>query len=342
LRAVIQREGIGALAFVPITFDKRLLGKFMVYYNAPHTFAEADVRHVQTIASQVAFAIQRQNTEQSLERLVEERTTSLREAIVQMEEFSYSVSHDLRGPVRAMKGFARALLEDYGEKLDDIGRDYLDRIVRGGTRMDRLIHDVLTYTKLSRRDLQLQPVNLNKLIRDILDQYPDMQPPQAEVSVQEQLPSVTAHEPSLSQAISNLLCNAVKFVPSGENPKVKVRAERRGDRVRLWIEDNGIGIKPEHQHRIFRIFERIHPDRNYEGTGIGLAIVRRAVERMGGAVGVESDGFTGSKFWIELRTAEKPEQVGGVDKQVRGSARHEGERETLVGKSPPVVQHRVV
>ncbi len=117
---------------------------------------------------------------------------------------------------------------------------------------------------------------------------------------------VRAHEPSLAQSISNLLSNAVKFVPPGEVPRITVRSDAREGKVRLWVEDNGIGIKPEHQHRIFGVFERLPNGVHYEGTGIGLAIVRKAAEKMSGAAGVESDGLTGSRFWIELPAAENP------------------------------------
>jgi signal transduction histidine kinase len=237
--------------------------------------------------------------------MVNERTASLREAIAQMEEFSYTVSHDLRAPVRAMQCYAEVLMEDYGAQLDDHAKRYLDRIIRGGTRMDRLIQDILTYSRLSRREIHLQPVSLDKLTREIIRQYLDLgssAPP--DISVEGQLLSVFGHEASLSQAISNLLNNAIKFVPSGKTPQVRVRTERRDGDVRLWIEDNGIGIKPEYQHRLFNVFERVHPEKNYEGTGIGLAIVRKAAERMGGKAGLESDGVTGSRFWIQLPAAE--------------------------------------
>jgi signal transduction histidine kinase len=241
---------------------------------------------------------------QDLERRVEERTAALRETITQMEEFSYSVSHDLRGPVRAMQGFARAVLEDYAERLDECGQNYLQRIVTASDRMDRLIKDVLTYSRAGRREIELHPVSLERLLRDIIQQLPDTQPPRAEITLKEELLAVQAHEPSLAQALSNLLGNAVKFIAAGVTPRIEIWTEPRDRDVRLWIKDNGIGIKPEHQPRLFGMFVRLHPESRYEGTGVGLAIVRKVVDRMGGRVGVVSDGVHGSSFWLELPGAE--------------------------------------
>lgn len=251
-----------------------------------------------------------QNTRQELARLneelelrVQERTASLNKAVNQMEEFSYSVSHDLRSPVRAMQGYAKAALEDYGHLLDDTGRGYLQKIIRGSTRMDKLILDVLIYSRLARSQIQLQPVGLDPLLGDIIEHYPEMQSPRAQIMILAPLETVLAHEPSLTQALSNLIGNAVKFVAAETIPQVEIRTERRGGNVRLWIKDNGIGIRPDYQSRLFGMFERVNQDSRYEGTGIGLAIVRRAIENMGGTVGIESDGVTGASFWIELPAA---------------------------------------
>jgi signal transduction histidine kinase len=152
-------------------------------------------------------------------------------------------------------------------------------------------------------ELQRDRVNLDRLVAEMIEHYPSFQPPQAEVQVDRPLLPVFGHEASLNQCISNLVANAVKFVPPGTVPRVRVWTEPRDTRVRLWVEDNGIGISEENQKRIFEIFVRVHPDKTFPGTGIGLSIVRKAVERMGGTVGLESQLGHGSRFWIELPKA---------------------------------------
>ena len=241
--------------------------------------------------------------EEKLEKVVATRTLSLREAIAQMEEFSYTASHDLRAPLRAMQVYTEALMQDFSASLPAEASRYLERIAESAIRLDKMILDVLTFSRIARADLRLQRVPLDKLVRQIVEQYPGMQAPWAEISIAP-LPDVLAHEPSLTQAVSNLLTNAVKFVPPKLKPEVRVWSEQRNSHVRLWIADNGIGVAPQYQHRLFNLFERIHPDLKHEGTGVGLAIVRKAVERMGGRTGMESDGANGSRFWIEISAAE--------------------------------------
>jgi signal transduction histidine kinase len=240
-----------------------------------------------------------------LEQTVEERTARLRETIAQLEAFSYSISHDMRGPLRAMQQYSQILLEDYKDDLGPEVADYLARIVRGAHRLDRLIQDVLTYSRVARVAMPIVPVDLDKLVHDIVQQYPAFQPPTADVQVVDQLPKVLGNEASLTQCISNLIGNAVKFVKPGETPHVRVYPGQLNGAVQICFEDNGIGIAPENHQRIFNIFERIHHDREYEGTGIGLSIVKKTVERMGGDVGVESAPGRGSKFWIKLQPAKE-------------------------------------
>jgi two-component system CheB/CheR fusion protein len=308
----LRREQVVSLGAYPLIVADRVVGVLAVYGR--QTLSEAVASELVLASKVLAQFIQRKQAEEklraaqdelsrytgTLEKLTEERTSSLREVVQQMEEFSYTISHDLRAPVRAMQGYANAILEDYGTQLDQTGREYLDRIVRSGDRMDRMIREVLTYSRLARCEIAVQPVPLDALVREIVQQYPGLQSAAGEIEIVNELDSVMGHEPSLTQVISNLLSNACKFVAPKSRPRCKIWTERTNGHVRLFVRDNGIGIKPEHQHRLFGLFERIHPESQYEGTGIGLAIVRKAMERMGGQVGMESDGINGSQFWIQL------------------------------------------
>jgi PAS domain S-box-containing protein len=240
-----------------------------------------------------------------LEERVAERTAALRETNAELESFSYSVSHDLRAPLRAMQGFASALLEDYGPRLEAAGQDYARRIVSAARRMDALIQDLLVYSRVSRSQLEIGAVSWRSVVEAAQTQLDaELREREARVTVEEPLRSVTGHQATLVQVTANLLGNAIKFVPPGTAPRVRVWTEARGQKVRCWVEDNGMGIAPEHQERIFGIFERLHSGDRYPGTGIGLAIVRKGVERMGGRVGVESTPGEGSRFWVELEAAE--------------------------------------
>lgn len=245
-----------------------------------------------------------------LERLVAERTVSLQEAVAQMEEFSYSVSHDLRAPLRAMQGYATALLEDYrGKIIDEEGEEYLRHIVNAGHRMDRLTRDVLVYSKIPRASFKVQAVDMDRLVSDIVRQNLPDQSKASSVMIDTHLLSVLGNESFLAQAVANLIDNAFKFASKERPLRIRIWTEPREGQIRLWVEDNGIGILPEHQGRVWGMFERVHPQHMYEGTGIGLAIVRKTVERMNGTMGLESDGATGSKFWIQLPGWKEPNET---------------------------------
>ncbi len=242
-------------------------------------------------------------SQDDLERLVADRTARLRDLVAELQHFSYTASHDLRAPLRGILTLTAVLQEDSAHRLSRTDRDCIERIATAAKALDRLIVDLLALTQVTRADLHLETINVQNLVQKILDQNPALQPPRADIELGH-LDDVLGHELYLTQALSNLLTNAVKFVAPGVAPKVKLWSELNKDLVRIWIADNGIGIKPEHQPRLFRMFERLTS--GYEGTGVGLAIVKRAVERIGGTVGVESDGTRGSSFWLDLRSAENP------------------------------------
>ena len=233
-----------------------------------------------------------------LDALVQQRTAKLRETVGELEAFSYSIAHDMRAPLRSLQGFSDILLTEYSEKLDADGQRFLKRIAGSAGRMDKLIQDVLNYSRVVRGELPLETVHLDKLLHGIVDTYPAFTPDKAEIELQGPLPTVLGNEAMLTQIFSNLIGNAVKFVSPGVKPQVKVWAERRASHVRLFVKDNGIGIEADQHDKIFSIFQQVSKD--FEGTGIGLAIVKKAVERMGGKVGLESELDRGSTFWIEI------------------------------------------
>jgi len=241
-----------------------------------------------------------------LEERVRQRTAALTETIKDLEAFSYTLSHDLRAPVRAIHNLTRAVLEDAGGKLDREPADLLNRVVRAAARMERLIHDLLAFSRLARQEIHFRMVDPEFLLKELINERPEWRSPQAEILIQSPLLPMRANEPLLMQCLSNLLSNAVKFVPPGRRPEVQIQTESAVDKVRLSIKDNGIGIPSEAHARIFEVFTRLHDANEYEGTGIGLAIVRKAVERMGGTVGVISETDKGSLFWIELPGAPAP------------------------------------
>jgi signal transduction histidine kinase len=265
-----------------------------------------------------------------LERKVRERTAQLVEANANLRTFTYAAAHDLGAPLRAIQGLSGMAAEACREKLGPQERILLERVVASADQMQRLLKDLLEYSKMSQAELKLGPVDLRKAVSEALELLEEeIRGKKAVVTVTEPLPPVIGHPATVGLLISNLVSNGLKFMPPGVQPQVRIWAESGtlddGSRgapesgsdpadaprlalptpaVRLWVQDNGIGIALEHQERIFGAFERLHCKGDFPGTGLGLAIVRKGVERMGGRVGVESEPGKGSRFWIELRRVE--------------------------------------
>jgi PAS domain S-box-containing protein len=268
---------------------------------------DASGRPIRMIGSHTDIT-ERKRAEQALEKhtrelenTVSERTAQLRETIQELEAFSYSLSHDMRAPLRAMKGFSQILQAEYAETLGAEGNALLQRIASAAGRLDQLIQDVLTYSRIVRERIRLEPVDLEILIHQLIDENPLLQSPRALITIQSPLHRVLGHEAYLTQVLSNLIYNSVKFVAPGQQPRIHIWTEEAGDAIQLAVQDNGIGIPLEAQPRLFRMFERFHTDQAYEGTGIGLTIVRKAVERMGGRITLQSEENKGTTFFVRLQ-----------------------------------------
>jgi PAS domain S-box-containing protein len=267
---------------------------------SPVKDARGNVIGVSKVARDITDKVR---AKEKLEKTVAQRTAQLCDTVAELEAFSYSVAHDMRAPLRAMNSYSRILETDFAPALPDQARDFTRRIAAGAQRLDALITDVLNYSRIARSELPLDKVDVEKLTRDIVESYPNVKESAATILIQSPIPPVLGNTAALTQCISNIITNAIKFVRPGSTPRVIIRADHNSECVRLWFEDNGIGISEEGQKRIFRLFQRLNPARDFEGNGIGLTIVRKAVERMGGRVGVQSQLGVGSQFWLELKGA---------------------------------------
>lgn len=242
-----------------------------------------------------------QQTNAELERRVAERTEQLSAVNRELEAFTYTVSHDLKAPLRGIDGYSQLLDETYGPRLDDDARGFIARIRRGVGQMSALINDLLAYSRMERLALDPQAMDLHATVMRVLDEFSaDLERSGAQVSVRVPGLSLTLDREGLAVVLRNLVGNALKFARPGEAPRVEVGARREGDRHLLWVRDQGVGFDMKYHDRIFGIFQRLQRAEDYPGTGVGLALVAKAVQRMGGRVWAESQPGQGATFYLEF------------------------------------------
>jgi signal transduction histidine kinase len=282
----VRKDGSRFWAYGVITAMRDEAGKLLGFSKVAHDMTE--LRRVREV----------------LETKVQERTAQLQASLNSIEELLYTIAHDLRAPNRSMQGFAQLLKSEYGNKLDPIARDYLDRIASAAVRNDELIRDLLEYGRLSHEAAPLAPVDLRRTVEAIVRALEgEIAQSHAHIRLGREWPFVLANEPLLKQILTNLATNALTYVPPDREPEILISASKQDGKTVLRVQDNGIGIPPEQIDRVFMPFVRLPNPVNATGTGMGLAIVRKAAERMNGVLGVESTPGKGSCFKLELSTA---------------------------------------
>jgi len=301
-----QDAGLQSLAALPLMGNNEVIGVLGLASSSERDFA-ADANFLETLANQLAAGIQnallheqQQLYAQRLEERVRQRTGELEAKNRELETFSYSVSHDLKSPLRGIDGYSRLLLSDYSHQLNQEAQTFLHNIRLGVNRMSQLIDDLLAYTHLERREILPTQIEPRFLIQNLIAEFEEE--PNKPIAFQLDLPifTIRADRESLAQALRNLIDNAIKFSRNSAEPRVEIGGWETPASWVVFVRDNGIGFDMKYADRIFEIFNRLNRNEDYPGTGVGLALVRKAMERMGGRAWVESLPGQGATFYLEL------------------------------------------
>ena len=235
-----------------------------------------------------------------LEHMVSERTAELENAIRELESFSYSVSHDLRSPLRSIDGFSQILLEDYQDKLDKQGTDYLNRVRKAAQRMAQLIDDILLLSRVSRHKLSIKPANLSQIAEESAASLKELYPERdVEIKIEPNM-ETNADRGLLRIVMDNLLENAWKYTSKKDHAAIEFGSKRENGRAIYYVKDNGVGFDMGYVQKLFGAFQRLHGIDEFPGTGIGLAKVKRIIDRHGGNVWAESRPGKGATFYFSL------------------------------------------
>jgi PAS domain S-box-containing protein len=300
-------EGLRSRCILPLFSQGNLIGSFTLSSNLPGYFDEEKINLGREVSNQVAIAITQndllndlQKLNSELEQRVAERTSQLEAANKELEAFSYSVSHDLRAPLRAIDGFTQILMEDYEPSLGEEGKRVCGVISRETVRMGRLIDDLLAFSRLSRKTMKTGPVDMQALAGSIFSELTSEEARRRIEFRLAEIPPVAGDESLLRQVWVNLLENAIKFTSRRKRAVIEVGCARDGDESVYYVRDNGVGFEMEYAGKLFGVFQRLHSDDEFEGTGVGLAIVQRVIHRHGGRVWAEGEVDSGATFHFSL------------------------------------------
>ena len=308
LLAHLREHGMRRLVFLPLLHDAVLVGTIILGMQDAREVDEERLKPAQEVAAQLSVALRQnklyrqvQDYAESLEHKVAERTKQLEEKASEMEAFTYSVSHDLRAPLRAINGFSDLLMEAYTDQLDEKAHHYLDRIYANSKRMGLLIDDLLKLSRIGRTELKTRELDTHKLVQTLLDELQsDKQVGNATIHL-DNLPSCHADEALLKQVFINLVSNAIKYSQKVDKPTIHIGAQvDEEEQVVYYVQDNGVGFDMKYADKLFGVFQRLHDARDYEGTGIGLATVQRIISLHGGRVWAEATVNGGATFYFTL------------------------------------------
>lgn len=246
-----------------------------------------------------------------LENRVHQRTAELEVANKELEAFSYSVSHDLRAPLRAIDGFSRKVVVGYGDKLDDEGRRQLQVVRDNAQRMGNLIDDLLAFSRMGRREIALQPLDMNAMVRGVADELRAAESQRAIEFAFLPLPRAWGDASMVRQVWVNLLANAVKFSRQRPVAHIEIGGSRESGEVRYWVKDDGAGFDMQYADKLFGVFQRLHRQDEFEGTGVGLAIAQRILHRHNGRIWGEGKPDAGATFRFALPQPSAEKQLSG-------------------------------
>jgi PAS domain S-box-containing protein len=317
-------EGIRTLLSVPLLVEGEAIGEITLASSTPAAFTAEHRDIALEVAAPLAIAIQhaklreelsRQTAE--LERRVADRSAAARAATAELETVLYSVSHDLRAPLRQLLGFSRLLLDESGPELDSSAQHYAERIYEAADRLSTLVDDLVNLSRIGRQDLLRREVNLTPLVEDIVGQFRDASDGRNIDWKIEELPIVEGDPGLLKIALTNLLSNAVKFTRPRDQASIRIRPVESEDQVGVAVEDNGVGFKMAYAGKLFGMFQRLHRADEFEGNGAGLAVVQRIVHKHGGRVWAEAEPDKGATFYLTLGSGEagKHGSAGAVLKE---------------------------
>ncbi len=237
---------------------------------------------------------------EELENRVKERTAQLEEANKYLESFSYSVSHDLRAPLRAIDGFSKILLEDYSKLFDEEAKRLFSVIMDNTHKMGKLIDDFLAFAKVNRLELNVSDINTSNIVGSLIDEAKTANPARRINFIVKDLPNARGDITVIRQVFANFLSNAIKFTKAAETAIIEIGGKQLGKEILFYVKDNGIGFDMKYADKLFGIFQRLHSEKEYDGTGIGLAVIEKVISKHGGSVWAESRPGEGATFYFTL------------------------------------------